>query len=76
MDVYQRRINALSGFSLDGGLPEHEHHVERRGMGGRPTSLAELPTIGVSAKLHARIHTEGDSILEEYDLLPSLLEVC
>lgn len=76
MDVYQRRIDALSKFSPDGGLPEHEHHIERKGMGGRPTSLAELPTMGVSAKLHARIHTEGDGVLEEYDSLPSLLEVC
>lgn len=76
MDVYQRRIDALSKFSPDGGLPEHEHHTVRKGMGGRPTSLGELPTMGVSAKLHARIHTEGDSVLEEYDSLPSLLEVC
>jgi len=64
--MVQQRAAALADFSPDGGLPEHVHHIDRRGMGGRSqNSLAGLRTMGVSAQLHARIHTEGDHVLDE-----------
>ena len=35
-------------------------------MGGRSDeSLMALRTMGVSAQLHARIHTEGDHVLDD-----------
>lgn len=66
-----QRAKALADFSPDGGLPEHLHHIERRGMGGRRGSLVGLETIGVSARLHARIHNEGDSVLNSLVAQPS-----
>lgn len=67
----RQRAQAYADFSPDGGLPEHWHHVDRRGMGGRPTSLASLRTMGVSAALHQRIHTEGNHVLDELPQRPA-----
>ena len=33
--LVQQRAAAVADFSPDGGLPEHLHHIDRRGMGGR-----------------------------------------
>ena len=44
-------------------------------MGGRPTSLASLRSMGVSAALHQRIHTEGDQVLDELPARPSFDEL-
>jgi hypothetical protein len=64
--LVQQRAAALADFSPDGGLPEHLHHIDRRGMGGRSDeSLMTLRTMGVSAELHARIHAEGDHVLAD-----------
>ena len=69
----QQRAAALADFSPDGGLPEHLHHIDRRGMGGRSdASLAGLRTMGVSAHLHSRIHTEGDRVLADLPQRPAL----
>jgi hypothetical protein len=47
--------------------------IDRRGMGGRSDeSLMALRTMGVSAELHARIHTEGDHVLDELPQRPAL----
>ena len=70
--IARRRVDALSDYSPDGGLPEHKHHIVRRGLGGRPLSLATLPTMGVSAALHQRIHNEGDSVLDDLPERPTL----
>ena len=71
--VVQQRAAALADFSPDGGLPEHLHHIDRRGMGGRSDeSLMALRTMGVSAELHARIHTEGDHVLDDLPQRPTL----
>ena len=61
----RQRAAAYADYSPDGGLPEHWHHIDRRGMGGRPISLATLRTMGVSAALHRRIHSEGDRVLAQ-----------
>jgi hypothetical protein len=72
-DLVQKRAAALADFSPDGGLPEHLHHIDRRGMGGRSQdSLTRLRTMGVSAQLHARIHTEGDHVLDDLPQRPAL----
>lgn len=71
-----RRAMALADYSPDGLMPEHEHHVVRRGMGGRSAASEKLlPTIGVSARLHHRIHNRGESALEEcVDPRPSVAD--
>ena len=71
--MVQQRATALADFSPDGGLPEHLHHIDRRGMGGRSDeSLVGLRTMGVSAQLHVRIHTEGDHVLDDLPQRPAL----
>ena len=71
--LVQQRATALADFSPDGRLPEHLHHIDRRGMGGRSDeSLAALRTMGVSAELHARVHAEGDHVLDELPQRPAL----
>ena len=72
--VALQRAAAWADYSPDGGLPEHWHHVDRRGMGGR-ANLAPLRSMGVSAALHQRIHTEGDHVLEELPWRPSFQEL-
>ncbi len=74
-DIARQRAQAYADFSPDGGLPEHWHHIDRRGMGGRRASLAPLRTMGVSAVLHQRIHTEGDHVLDALPVRPSLAEL-
>ena len=74
-EIAQQRAAAYADYSPDGGLPEHWHHIDRRGMGGRPTSLASLRSMGVSAALHQRIHTEGDQVLDELPARPSFDEL-
>jgi hypothetical protein len=66
-----QRARAMADFSPDGKMPEHMHHVKRRGMGGRRASLVDLETIGVSAQLHARIHNEGDAVLGALPVRPT-----
>ncbi len=73
--ILLRRSDALAHYSPDGGMPEHEHHIERKGMGGRPTSLSSLPTIGVSARLHQLIHSQGDSALDSLPPRRSLADL-
>ena len=71
--LVQQRAAAVADFSPDGGLPEHLHHIDRRGMGGRSQgSLVGLRTMGVSAQLHVRIHTEGDHVLDDLPQRPTL----
>lgn len=71
--MVQQRSAALADFSPDGGLPEHLHHIDRRGMGGRSQdSLTRLRTMGVSAQLHARTHAEGDHVLDDLPQRPTL----
>lgn len=71
--IVQSRAIALADFSPDGKLPEHLHHIDRRGMGGRSDeSLARLRTMGVSAELHARIHAQGDHVLDDLSQRPTL----
>lgn len=65
---------SLADYSPDGGLPEHWHHIDRRGMGGR-ARLEDLRTMGVSASLHQRIHTEGNSVLESMPVRPSFADM-
>lgn len=72
----RQRRQAYAHPSPDGGMPEHWHHVSRRGMGGRSgESLITLDTIGVSALLHHRIHAEGDRVLDEMPERPSFEEL-
>jgi hypothetical protein len=75
LTILLRRSDALARYSPDGGMPEHEHHIERKGMGGRPTSLATLPTIGVSARLHQLIHSQGDDALNSLPPRRSLADL-
>lgn len=70
-EIARQRRRAYADFSPDGGMPQHWHHVQRRGMGGRPESLASLETMGVSAELHNRIHAEGDHVLDEVEERPA-----
>ena len=70
-----QRAAAYADYSPDGGMPEHWHHIDRRGMGGRRASLATLRTMGVSAALHHRIHTEGDGVLDELSKRPAFAEL-
>lgn len=71
--IIQQHAAALADFSPDGGLPEHLHHIDRRGMGGRSDDgLARLRTMGVSAELHGRIHAQGDHVLDELPQRPAL----
>lgn len=73
MEDYEARQRALAfaDFSPDGLLPEHLHHVDRIGMGGRKDA-SDLRTIGVSAQLHYRIHQEGDGVLGGLPERPAL----
>lgn len=71
----EQRAEAYADFSPDGGMPEDWHHVDRRGMGGRPTSMGTLRTMGVSAVLHNLIHTQGDHVLEQFSARPTLSQL-
>jgi hypothetical protein len=73
--IAQQRAAAYADFSPDGGLPEHWHHIDRQGMGGRRGSLIDLRTMGVSARLHHRIHTEGDSVLDDLPARPAFSDL-
>mgnify|MGYP000853980913 CR=1 FL=1 len=68
--IAEQRATAYADYSPDGGMPEHWHHIDRRGMGGT-RDLTSLRTMGVSASLHNRIHGEGDHVLEELHARPS-----
>lgn len=72
--IAAQRAEAYADYSPDGGLPEHWHHIDRRGMGGT-RKLSNLRTMGVSATLHHRIHNEGDSVLEQYSARPTLADL-
>ena len=73
--VAKQRAEAYADYSPDGGLPEHWHHIDRKGMGGRPTSLGILRTMGVSAALHQRIHNEGDHVLDTLPTRPPFADL-
>jgi hypothetical protein len=73
--IAQQRAAAYADFSPDGGLPENWHHIDRRGMGGRGESLTSLRTMGVSARLHHRIHAEGDSVLDDLPARPAFSDL-
>jgi hypothetical protein len=73
--IAQQRAAAYADYSPDGGLPEHWHHIDRKGMGGRRESLTSLRTMGVSARLHYRIHAEGDSVLDDLPARPAFSDL-
>lgn len=73
--IAAQRAAAYADYSPDGGLPEHWHHIDRRGMGGRGESLTSLRTMGVSAQLHHRIHAEGDSVLDDLPARPAFSDL-
>ena len=73
--IAQQRAVAYADYSPDGELPEHWHHIDRKGMGGRGESLTSLRTMGVSARLHHRVHAEGDSVLDDLPARPAFFDL-